>query len=176
MTSSLFVLFWEKCMTAIQEDLRLLCDELVKESNAFQGKGEHFLSHFTTQDILSFSKNEKAEKIRETAFAAWISDVLSALERTDAIGLRLGQLVAYAEKPECEAYEPAILQKWALYERYRQMLIQYIEDATPFMRKDTIWKEASHSPLLKSTHSLLQNASRYAAEFSFNAPATSVEN
>ena len=152
-------------MKSLQESITEVCRELSAAATQLQLNGECFLSSFDTETALGLAISDEQAKAYQQAFDTFLFSLLRNLDGTDEIGARLSTLVALAERPENESIEHAIYQKWNLYERYRRMIIQYLENTKPYVARKVAWKEVSYTPLLKHTRDLLQNIHAYAEEF-----------
>ncbi len=155
-------------MKSLQESILDVCRELSVAAIQLQHDGERFLSSFDTETALGLAISDDQAKAYQTAFNSLLFSLLHSIECTDKIGARLSALVALAERPENESIENAIYQKWNLYERYRRMIIQYLENTKPYVARKAAWKEISCAPLLKHTRDLVQNIHAYAEEFALD--------
>ena len=152
-------------MKSLQNSILNICRELSAAATQLQHDGERFLACFDTKTALGFVISDEQAKAYQTAFDTFLFSLLRILDDTDRIGMRLSELVPLAERPENEPIENAIYQKWNLYERYRRMIIQYLENTKTYVARKVAWKEISYTPLLKHTRDLVQNTRAYAEEF-----------
>ena len=139
-------------------------------------EGERLLSHFDAETAMVFSAQEQKRKAYVKAFRTLIRALIADIERSDALGIRLGQLLVLAQHPDNEHYEPSIREKWEMYEHYHGMLIQYLEETRDYMKIKAAQKEMNYTSMLRHTRNLVQNARAYADEFSFDVRAIHVEN
>ena len=162
-------------MKSLPESIRELCSALSDNAHHLQAHAERFLSCADAETMLGLEVTKQKAEVYQKAYGDLLVSLLATLEHADTVASSLSCAVSQADAPEHEPYERAIYQKWEQYERYRAMIIHYLESTRSFVDPRAAQKELPYVRLVGYTRDLAHNARVYAEEFPFDFPTDSCQ-
>ena len=162
-------------MKSLTESIMEQCASLSEAAKQIEQDANRFLSCFDTHTILGLGITEEQEKSYQSAFQTLLFSLLANLEKTDKIGAALSSLVTLSDDPRRECDETFASQMWSTYERYRALIIQYLEDTNFFIKRNVAQDKISYADLVSRTRDLIHNARLLAENFTFDFPNASTQ-
>ena len=137
------------------EALLALCGDFCKELEQITHETDRFLTEFHTEERVRFSGTEAIREAYLEPFTRLNTLLLSSMERSDRLGVRLASLLASTDCREAVEQMPRVEYLWCAYEQYRNGVIQYLATSQQYWNRIATQEIQSIVPLLQDTRALI---------------------
>ena len=145
-----------------------LCCDFCGELETAKQESDRFLEQFHTEDRVRFSDFEQIKKQYLPPYTTLVSALLSSLERTDRLGLRLAELLESTDTPDSFEHSPRIIRLWDAYDQYRADLDAFLVESKRYFSNEEAVRQKGTAPLVLSTRTLIASLLRTQACFASN--------
>ena len=132
-----------------------LCCDFYDEIETITQKTNHFLEHFHTEERFRFFDAKQIKKQYLPPYGTLVSSLLSSLERSDRLALRLTALLESADTPDASDQMPRIAALWEAYEQYRAALDEFLTCSKRYFSDEEVMATKGTAPLVLATRTLL---------------------
>ena len=137
-----------------------LCCDFYDEIETITQETDRFLAQFQTEDRVRFADVEQIKKQYLDPYGALLASLLSSLERSDRLGVRLTALLEATDTLEAIEHMPRVTRLWEAYEQYRTDLCEFLSFSKRYFSDEEAMRTKGTAPLVSSTRILIASQTR----------------
>ena len=134
--------------------------DFVEEIDMITQKSEQFLKRFQAEEQIRFSDAAQIKKQYLAPYAELVTSLVSSLERSDALGMRLSALFAAADCHGAIEHMPRVERLWAAYEQYRTDLCEFLASSQRYFSDQDLLSTKGTAPIVSATRTLVASQRR----------------
>ena len=142
-------------MALFQTTLSALCRDFCQEIEQITREADLFLTQFHTQERVRFWDAEEIKEQYLSLYGSLLAAVLSSLERTDGLALRLSQLLISTDCTEAIEDQTTVNALWVAYEQYRADVSIFCESTQKYWTDKSAIATQGITPLVFATRALI---------------------
>jgi hypothetical protein len=134
--------------------------DFVEEIDTITQKTEQFLKRFQAEAQIRFSDAAQIKKQYLAPYAELVTSLVSSLERSDALGVRLSALFAAADCQRAVEHMPRVEHLWTIYEQYRTDLCEFLASSQHYFSNQELLNTKGTAPIVLATRTLVASQMR----------------
>ena len=142
-------------MALFQTTLSALCRDFCQEIKQITHEADLFLTQFHTQERVRFWDAEEIKEQYLSLYGSLLTAVLSSLERTDGLALRLSQLLISTDCTEAIEDQTTVNALWVAYEQYRADVSNFCESTQKYWTDKSAIATQGITPLVFAMRALI---------------------